>query len=75
DALEHTKANKITYPFVNFEGDLAEQALLHALDQTATPTYLIIDRQNTLKVILAGTPSLKSWLQKNTANTPQSIPK
>ncbi|MEE4244094.1 MAG: hypothetical protein V2I33_01710, partial [Kangiellaceae bacterium] len=38
DALEHTKANKITYPFVNFEGDLAEQALLHALDQTATPT-------------------------------------
>jgi thiol-disulfide isomerase/thioredoxin len=63
DFNKHIIANSINYPFLTYEGDYTESALLRAVGQLGFPTYLVVNRQKKVEGILIGTSALHDWLK------------
>lgn len=63
DFNKHIVANGINYPFITYEGDYTESALLRAVGQLGFPTYLVVNRHKKVEGILIGTSALQDWLK------------
>lgn len=59
---QHLSSSNIQYPFISFEGEFTESALLKAVGQEGTPTYLVLDQSKSVRAILVGTPEFEHWL-------------
>ncbi|WP_339723700.1 redoxin [uncultured Paraglaciecola sp.] len=59
---EHINKNNIHYPFITFEGEHTESALLKAVGQLGFPSYLVVNNQKKVTEILVGTAALDNWL-------------
>lgn len=60
---EHLYTNNVQYPFVAYEGDYAESAILKAVEQQGFPTYFVLDSLSKVRGIFVGHPALESWLE------------
>lgn len=63
DFKEHLNANNVQYPFVTYEGEYAESAILKAVEQQGFPTYFVLDSLRKVRGIFVGHPALVSWLE------------
>lgn len=62
DFKKHLKDNNVNYPFITYESEYAEEALLEAAGQDGFPTYIILTRDKKINTILIGSASLEKWL-------------
>lgn len=62
---QHLSTNNVQYPFIVYEGQYIEAALLKAVEQQGFPTYFVLDSSKNVHGIFVGTPALKSWLEDN----------
>jgi len=60
---EHFNSADIHYPFIAYEGDGAESALLKVTGQNGFPTYFILDSTMQVLDIVIGQPELNKWLE------------
>jgi len=54
--------HEVEYPFIIFEGEYSESALLRATGQNGFPTYIVLNGKKQVQTILVGSPALKEWL-------------
>lgn len=59
---EHINRNDINYPFIAFQGEYTESALLQAMGQLGFPTYFVLDTEHRVDGIYVGTRMLEKWL-------------
>ncbi|MCG7542852.1 redoxin [Pseudoalteromonas sp. MM17-2] len=60
---QHLSDNDVQYPFIAYEGECTESALLRAAGQRGFPTYLILDSTQKVHDIFIGTSALEAWLE------------
>lgn len=59
----HIEQSEIAYPFVVYQGEVADSALTRALANLGTPTYLIVNNQKKLLGVYAGKDEFEAWLK------------
>lgn len=62
---QHLSDANVKYPFISYEGEYTESALLKAVGQQGTPTYFVMDKNKILKGVFGGTPNFQKWLKSN----------
>lgn len=60
---DHMTASNISYPFVVYEGEFVESALLQALGQLGFPTYFVLDENEKVLGIYVGN-EFDEWLER-----------
>jgi thiol-disulfide isomerase/thioredoxin len=60
---EHINKSNIHYPFIIYEGEYTEPALLRAVGQVGFPTYIVLNNQKKVIGILVGSPALVDWIK------------
>ena len=59
---QHLITHEVEYPFIIFEGEYSESALLRATGQNGFPTYIVLNGTKQVQTILVGSPALEEWL-------------
>tara|TARA_R110002167_G_scaffold44995_1_gene135198 strand:- start:620 stop:1522 length:903 start_codon:yes stop_codon:yes gene_type:complete len=61
--IVHINKSNIHYPFITYEGEYTEPALLRAVSQVGFPTYIVLNNQKKVIGILVGSPALVDWIK------------
>ena len=63
DFRNHLDSNNVQYPFIAFEGQYTESALLKAVGQQGFPTYFILDPSKKILSVFVGSSELEGWIE------------